>query len=386
MEGSSTSEPNIQDLFEKDRFPKKGWQILTLLLYSPLGLCLATVRLFILAQAYAALIILINLNCGRSVFTRVIGAVLGIVLYRENENGRDSSAKVIISNKVTCLDNIAIFLTSGAFSWDLPSPLAWVLGVLDTTDGRRPIFSKMKYQVDNFPEPMLLQPEEATTSGKVGLLKFAPWTAKFSDTMQPLVIEVWRPTALETSVDVLGSSLFFDVFWFFFTPFTVFKLKYLPVITRKANESDEDLLGRIQSTIACELGICATRHTAADKVSSCFIQCNILIFLIGSTYYPIRHTKQSQQFCVIGRTHSVDLTISNILEESVPFAAIQEPHRPQPVQPAAVPRPSSQPVVQSVSQGGQGKMISFVERKAKLIADARRKYIEKHGLVDAWAE
>ncbi|RZF36960.1 hypothetical protein LSTR_LSTR004648 [Laodelphax striatellus] len=402
MEGSSTSQPDISNLFEKDRFPKKTWQLVTLLLYSPLGLSLAIVRLFILVQAFVAFLILPDMTYARTVFLRAIGIVLGVVLHRENENERDNSAKVIISNKITCLDNIAIYLTSGAITWDLPSPLAWALGVLDTTDGRKPIVSKIKSKLENHTDSFLLQPEEATTSGRVGLLKFAPWSAKVSDTMQPLVIQVWRPRAMETSADVLGASTFFNVFWFLFTPFTVFKLKYLPAISREPNESDEDLLGRIQSSIASELCVSATKHTAADKAEYeklYLLECRRPVLVTGDPTALARPEIQRMVFQVaevlphvpmdviiydICRTHSIDLTISNILEGSIPFTPIPELRRAEPRQ-TPVPSRSSPPVVQSLSQG-QGQMISFMERKAKLIADARRKYIEKHGLVDAWAE
>ncbi|XP_075214709.1 lipid droplet-regulating VLDL assembly factor AUP1-like isoform X2 [Lycorma delicatula] len=386
------AEPDIKDLCDKNRFPKKGWQIFTLLLYSPVGLALAVVRVFIAIQALIAAIILPEMSLARSIILRMICGVLGIVVDEKNTSVRDRSTQVIVANHITQLDFLAAHLATGCITWDLPSPLAWALGIKYMGRGRYPDINKLRAHLEKSPSPIFLQPEEASTSGKVGLLKFSHWMAKISDNVQPVTIKTTRPSFGDVTCDVLGSSFISELFWFLFCPSTLFTLRYLPVIQKEADETEEKFTERVEQAIAADLGIPSTSYTAADKAEyekRYLIEYNqpVLITSSGQTALPCAELQQmaSQVKEVLphvpvnailqdlGRTHSVDLTISNILEGSVHFTPVQhqQPVRVDPV-PSSTVQMKNQPVLQSLSQG-QGKMISFMERKAKLIADARRR-------------
>lgn len=405
------TEPDIKDLCEKNRFPSKGWQILTLLLYSPVGLILAIVRVFIAVQAFVAVVILPEMSVVRSIILKTIFGVLGISLEEKNISARDKKAKVYVGNQITHLDFLAMHLATGCITWDLPSPLAWALGLKYMGDGRNPDVNRIRAHLENKISPIFLQPEGSCTNGKVGLLKFSPWMAKVSDKVQPVVIRTSRPSFADTACNVLGSSYISELFWFLFSPSTFFSLSYLPVIQKENEETDESFTERVEQAIAADLGISTTSHTTSDKADyekRYLIEYNqpVLVTSSGQSSFlcaelqrmasqvreVLPHVPDSAILQDLSRTRSVDLTISNILEGSVLYTPIQQqppPQQQQPLHPESIPsnavQTKNQPVLQSLSQG-QGKMISFMERKAKLIADARRRYIEKHGLVDAWAE
>ena len=46
----------------------------------------------------------------------------------------------------------------------------------------------------------------------------------------------------------------------------VFGYRYLPTVSREADETDEQMTDRIEQTIAAEMGITNTKYTAKDKV------------------------------------------------------------------------------------------------------------------------
>ncbi|KFM59414.1 Ancient ubiquitous protein 1, partial [Stegodyphus mimosarum] len=114
--------------------------------------------------------------------------------------------------------------------------------------------------------PLLIFPEGTTTNGKKGLLKFNLWPFLLSEAVQPIRIKVARPKLMQVAFSVVGSRWWSDLFWFLFVPYTVFRIRFLPVAEREDTESAEMLCSKVQKEIGKELGLEVTTFTSADKV------------------------------------------------------------------------------------------------------------------------
>ncbi|NWJ10154.1 AUP1 protein, partial [Crypturellus undulatus] len=64
---------------------------------------------------------------------------------------------------------------------------------------------------------------------------------------------------------VADSSWIAELLWTFFVPFTVYQVRWMPSVPRRAEELSEDFALRVQELLAMELGVVSTRLTAADK-------------------------------------------------------------------------------------------------------------------------
>ncbi|XP_046667057.1 lipid droplet-regulating VLDL assembly factor AUP1-like [Homalodisca vitripennis] len=554
--------PEIKDLFFKTRFVS-GWHLLGVVFYSPIGLVLALLRVFISLQAYllALLLLIPELSFIRGLVLRLIGLVLGIFVIEENPSQRDKSVKVLVANNVTVLDHIPVHLVTGCFSpsaWDV-WPLC--LKVFEGSQDKHTFSTNLRNHLSSCIAPLLLQPEETPTNGRVGLLRFSPWCATVAPTVQPVCLQPWRPLEITTStvsasftdlfmflfspslltqwfspwcatvaptvqpvclqpwrpleittsivsatfstdlfmflffptlitqfspwcatvaptvqpvclqpwrpLEITTSTvsasftdlfmfLFFptlithetkytvcmllrfspwcatvaptvqpvclqpwrpleittstvsatfstDLFWFLFSPVTVFRIRYLPVVKRQEEESDEDMADRIAQSIAKELGLVSTKFTAKDKheyKKRYVLELSRSSVTLGSQSAPrINYEMQRMASQVaevlpyvpydaiirdLSRTRSVDLTISNVLEGTVRFTPLP------PEQRASTSSSSRTQMSTTVSseascsfpRSAQDRMMTFVERKARLIEAARQRYMEKHGLVD----
>lgn len=407
------AKPELSELFEKNRFPTTGWQIFTAVLYSPFGIVLSVLRVFIALQACLAAAVLPELSLIRIFVLRVMCFILGIYVKEENPSERDKKAQIFIANHITRFDHIPVHIVTGCITpcmWQLPDSLSWTLGLKDfgISQGKDPFLTRLRLHQEKSKIPLLLFPEEATTTGKVGLLKFSPWCASVNNLVQPISLQVWRPFFVNIAVNVLGSSASADLFWLFFPLVTVYKIKYLPTIRREAEETDEQMTERIEQMVAAEMGIPSTKYTAKDMAEyekRYLIELNRPM-IVQTSNAPVRVSAELQRMAAqvsevlpyipqdaiirdLRRTRCVDLTISNILEGSVRYVPIpQEEQRTGSVASSGVMRPSgshtssSQDSAPSFPKSAQDRMLSFVERKTKLIEEARRRYMEKHGLID----
>uniref|UniRef100_A0A1B6G5A6 Lipid droplet-regulating VLDL assembly factor AUP1 n=1 Tax=Cuerna arida TaxID=1464854 RepID=A0A1B6G5A6_9HEMI len=394
--------PEIKDLFFKTRFVS-GWHLLGVVIYSPVGLVLALLRVFISLQAYllALLLLVPELSFIRGLVLRLIGLVLGIFVIEENPSQRDKSVKVLVANHVTVLDHIPVHLVTGCFSpsvWDV-WPLC--LKVFEGSQDKHTFGTNLRSHLSSCTAPLLLQPEETPTNGRVGLLRFSPWCATVAPTVQPVCLQPWRP--LEITTSTVSATFSTDLFWFLFSPVTVFRIRYLPVVKRQEGESDEDMADRIAQSIAKELGLVSTKFTAKDKLE---YKKRYLVELSRSS---ITHSSQSaprinyeiQRMASqvaevlpyvpydaiirdLSRTRSVDLTISNVLEGAVRFTPLPPEQRASTSSSNRTQMSSTVSSEASCSfpRSAQDRMMTFVERKARLIEAARQRYMEKHGLVD----
>lgn len=405
---------DLKDIFEKERFPKSNWQYISLIVYFPFGLILAILRFFIGLHACLVALLLSHTPFIRSVVLRMLCLVLGINIEQDNKQERDKSTRVIVSNCVTRFDYIAFHLTTDCLAhtkWDGIFPVSLAPGLQDfTQEGANNFVENLKSHLANNDRPVLLQPEE-TTSGKQCLLKFCTTPAEISDRVQPCAVIVERPLWANTATTVLGSSSSTDLFWFLFSPYTVFKLRYLNVMHRESEETNEAFTERMRSVIASALSLKTSSYNATDKAEyekRYLDELNRPVLVTSPYATPVRQPSpelmrmslQVQEVLPyvprdviirdLSRTRSVDLTISNILEGVVSYtpltvqqqaSASQQPQQSRTQQTTTSSASSPiRPTEVVFSKSSQDRMISFKERKAKMIEEARRRYIEKKGL------
>ncbi|KAK6622109.1 hypothetical protein RUM44_001916 [Polyplax serrata] len=411
----------VRELFLENRFPS-GWKQIPILIYLPVGLILATIRVFIGLQAILAASLLYKLSSIRSVVLRFMCVILGVIVVKENEEVEDESAKVIVSNHVSLLDHMAIHLLRNSFSIslsDLPSFFHHALNYMDVGNCQNQ--EALVRNVKNYlsaDATIDVQAEMGITSGQKGLLRFSVWPCKLSCLIQPVAIKIWRPPLTDISPSVINTSWSSDIFWFLFVPFTVFKIKYIPVIKQEENESPEDMCKRLEKAIADELNITPTNFTVNDKVElekRISSEMNFmkqpqarvpvdagLVEMASRVKEVLSDVPLAVIYKDLAKTRSVDLTITNFLEGLVKYTPERNPPAVQlpinivpekrksclneaagsigPTTGAAQASTSFDTSSKTFHKSAQERMISFQERKLRLIQSARQRYIEKHML------
>ncbi|KAJ9598525.1 hypothetical protein L9F63_010796 [Diploptera punctata] len=411
------SNVEVKTLFDENRYPS-GWKALFLILYTPVGLLLATIRFLFALHVLLAASLLPQLPAVKSVILRCMCVVLGLVVKQESITGRDENLKVLVANHISPCDHVAVHLVAGSVTpsaWDLPASLGWVLGMKDLglRQGKDSLVANIRSHFEKSTAPLLCFPEGTTTSGKVGLLKFSQWPFSLMDAIQPVTVKIWRPPIADVAASALATGIWGDIFWFLFVPFTVFSIKFLPSMAKEERESDSQIADRTAKVIASDLGIATTQHTASDKTEyekrylleqnqpiavrpTSSTELQRMARQVGEVLPYVPHNVIVRD---LARTRSVDVTIANILEGVVTYT-------PQPVESTPLPSTSSVPETVNIPststsapstsssttnlcldtsapsfpRSAQERMLSFNERKARLIESARQRYIEKHGL------
>ncbi|XP_048452245.1 lipid droplet-regulating VLDL assembly factor AUP1 isoform X4 [Rhincodon typus] len=372
----------------------------------------------------------------RRVIVRAMCTILGVIVLQRGSRHRDKNIKIYISNHITQFDhNILNFLTpchtplleghSGFVSWARGYlELGWL-------DNRTRLAEALKhYSCLDGARGLLLFPEDETTNGKVGLLKFSSWPFTIDSIVQPLVLTVKRPFV---SVNVVESSWVTELLWMFFIPFTVYQVRWLPSMSQMDEESEEDFTVRVQEHLATELGVLSTQHTKSDKVEylkrmkhmapQATVSANsqpsgtrARTFLPGLSISSLsaedvritgmaKQVKEVLPHIPLGvikmdlvNTKCVDTTITNLLEGRVQFtpeevsvspSSISLSNKPHlapcklvtPLKKTPKDAPTTKPVAKMrFEKSPVDRHQSLQERKEALYAYARRRYIEKHGL------
>ncbi|NWQ69051.1 AUP1 protein, partial [Neopipo cinnamomea] len=231
------------------------------------GLCLLVLRLFIGVHVLLVSCALPD-SVLRRFIVRVMCSVLGLLVRQNDPRLRGAGARVFVANHVTPFDhNIVSLLTScntpalnGA-----PGFICWSRGFMElgVMGSRAELVDSLKeYSSQRGNPPLLLFPEEAATNGRVGLLRFSSWPFSILDVVQPIALQVRRPLV---AVSVADSSWITELLWTFFVPFTIYQVRWMPSVPRRADEPSEDFALRVQELLAMELGVVSTRITAADR-------------------------------------------------------------------------------------------------------------------------
>uniref|UniRef100_A0A2S2PA69 Lipid droplet-regulating VLDL assembly factor AUP1 n=1 Tax=Schizaphis graminum TaxID=13262 RepID=A0A2S2PA69_SCHGA len=387
--------PNIEveNLVEKSRFPKTVNETLGIIAYFPFGLILVVLRVFIAINALLLTVILSNYPNIRRPLLKIMSGVLGLIVV-EKENSSFKNSRVLVSNYLSLFDHIALHLVTGCFTPTnlFSTPVALYFGLISTLTNDN-VTSEMtilkQFLVNNNKKSLLLFPEGASTNGKYALLKFSNVPALISDNLQPVVLTVTRPSFVNINLSVLGSKNITEIFWFFFVPFTKFEYKLLEVIQRSNDESNETLMSRVEKAISQELNISTSNITKNDKdeykkkyflelaekakkhnkhaILENFEEDPEILRMAAQVTDVLPYVPKNVIVANLKRTRCVDITITNILDGTIKFTPLPQSSK--------VPKTTSKKT--EPNNFGVG---SFMERKAKLIDEARQRYINKHGL------
>ncbi|NXH86107.1 AUP1 protein, partial [Edolisoma coerulescens] len=377
------------------------------------GLCLLVLRVFIGVHVFLVSCALPD-SVVRRFIVRVMCSVLGLLVRQSDPRLRGAGARVFIANHVTPFDhNVVSLLTScntPALS-GAPGFICWSRGFMElgVTGSRAELVDSLKeYSAHQGNPPLLLFPEEAATNGRAGLLRFSSWPFSILDVVQPVALQVRRPLV---AVSVADSSWITELLWTFFVPFTVYQVRWMPSVPRRADERSEDFALRVQELLAMELGVVSTRITAADRTEHMkrLRHTSRLPFAPGGgpgggvppsvprgAPEDVRVMAMAQQVKEVlphvplevirtdlVQTNCVDTTIANLLEGRVPFFPESQEAgdlpAPSTSQAAAasgiqgsVAAPSSKPATKQFAKSPVERHLSLQERKRALYDYARR--------------
>ncbi|XP_059489789.1 lipid droplet-regulating VLDL assembly factor AUP1-like [Neocloeon triangulifer] len=417
------STTNIKDLFDEARCPD-GWKFVPLLVYFPFGVMLATIRLFISLQMLLAASAFQNVAIVKKFILKMMCNILGVIIREDFTELRfkTQAAPILVTNQATPVDPLVFHVATGCTTVpnpEAPAALNWLIGAhnINISQGFQQL-TRILQECPSKQTSILLQPEGATTNGKVGLLKFQEGYLEGVKKVQPVAIQIWRPPTASVSPCVIGSPWWMEMLWILFVPCTVFCLRYLPAIVKSEKESTEEFTKRVQGVIATRLGVQATNFTLGDKKE---LEKRLVITPVRQQEHRVAQRNAELQRMVaqvrevlpyvpadvvrkdLFRTKSVDITISNILEGHISFVPVL-PSTPVKSPTAVAQKPADQPSSSSTSSvappttacGGESntlntaastfpksaeeRSMSFKERKTRLVENARRRYIEKHGL------
>ncbi|XP_050983387.1 lipid droplet-regulating VLDL assembly factor AUP1 isoform X2 [Labeo rohita] len=412
----------IEQMFDFQRLPNDRFILLLLLLYSPVGVCLMLLRIFIGVHVFLVSCALPD-SIVRRFIVRIMCSVLGLHVRQNSPRLRDKTARLYICNHVTHFDHNIINLLTSCNTPLLEGPvgfLCWARGFMELGQGvqsRTELTETLRrYCSSPAALPLLLFPEEDTTNGRTGLLKFSSWPFSVSETIQPVALLVKRPFI---AVNTPESSWLTELLWTFFVPFTVYHVRWLPPLSKEDGESHQEFASKVQELLATELGVISTQITKADKaehikrkrhtaaqtahsnlgarprtVAQGFLgtSAGAEDSRIACMAQQVKEVLPDVPLSVITRdlmhTNCVDTTITNLLESTDQFsseAAVGTPSAPAKQAASSTPAvtastPNLKPAAKSFGRTPTDRHMSLQDRKEALYEYARRRYIEKHGL------
>lgn len=373
----------IDKLINDDRFC--GENVLQFLLYMPFGMLLLVFRTFLALILWVASIILPNKSAVRQMLSSLACWTFGVFV--KLKGTRDPRCSVMVANYVSCLDSLAVSHVLGTISlrkWKVPPFFASTLGIRNAAQ-----FIRKQHFAECPSKPVLLQPEGGPTNGK-GLLKFTDWPFQLGNRVQPVAISVERlftHVVVHGAAEARGAFPWADALWYLWSPFTVYTVRLLPPLERH-DDDDIAFANTIRSSIADALQIEQTefkweqlsqgrrpvirrRQPAPPDVTRLAAQVKEVLPRV-----PLRDILRD-----LASTRSVDVTITNFLEGVTPYTPEPEtPPEPVPSTSQATPRYVIPVPTGVFPKSARERQLSFQEKKTQMIAEARKRYIEKHGL------
>uniref|UniRef100_A0A146MZT2 Lipid droplet-regulating VLDL assembly factor AUP1 n=1 Tax=Fundulus heteroclitus TaxID=8078 RepID=A0A146MZT2_FUNHE len=404
----------IEDMFDFRRFPKDAAVLLLLLIYSPVGICLMLMRIFIGVHVFLVSCAIPESFVRRFV-VRVMCSVLGMHVRQRNPRSRDKNTKLYVCNHVTEFDHNIINLLTPFNTPQLEGStgfMCWARGFMEihSASSQEAIEESLqRYCSTEGAPPLLVFPEEDTTNGRAGLLKFSSWPFSLTESIQPVALRVSRPLL---SLSTVESSWLIDLLWTFFAPCTVYHVSWLPPVSRQDDESTQEFANKVQELLAIELGLVSTKITKADKAehikrkrhsapqtttsaTSGSIGLGFMAPSLGSDDHRIAKMAQQVKDVLphvpiniitrdLAKTNCVDATITNLLESkeeasagatgTSTFGSSRISSFP------SGSSPTIKPAANTFGRSPIDRHLSLQERKEALYKYARRRYIEKHGL------
>ncbi|XP_067103246.1 lipid droplet-regulating VLDL assembly factor AUP1 isoform X1 [Osmerus mordax] len=397
----------IEHMFDFQRFPNDGLVRLLLLIYSPIGLCLMLIRIFIGVHVFLVSCALPD-SLIRRCIVRIMCSVLGMHVRQNNPRLRDKRVKLYICNHVTEFDHNIINLLTSCNTPMLDGSagfVCWARGFLELGPVPAPAQLQevlQRYSSSPGTPPLLLFPEEDTTNGRAGMLKFSLWPFSVTESLQPVALQVKRPFL---SLSIPESSWLTELLWTFFVPYTVYHVRWLPAVSRQEGETLQDFTNKVQQLLAAELSVASTQITKADKAEHIKRTRHVAPHINTSSASPIPRGAQVRGVDEAGlsrlalqvkdvlpdvplsvitsdlvQTNCVDATITNLLERTEDFSSGPTGSSAFTSSRSSSSASSPPPAVKCFGKSPVDRHMSLQERKEALYDFARRRYIEKHGL------
>ncbi|XP_045462015.1 lipid droplet-regulating VLDL assembly factor AUP1-like [Harmonia axyridis] len=406
----------VKHLLRRKRFNENEWNFICLLFYLPLGLILYLLRSVLTILVLLLGCILPDAPFSRNIINRITCLSFGITVTVENIEKREN-VDVYISNSLSLFDGLAVHQATKSIS-DGPKLIPLIsksLGIFEfgSPSNTETFKQNVLLLQSHEKSPLLFSPEGRVTNGKA-LISFESYPFSFANKVQPVCITIERPF-LDISLSSLGSSTLIDTFFYMFSPSTNYKLKFLDVLEKK-NLSNEEFAEIVRQNIAAGLKVEAVNYTAKDLIElekrllaeqkriqseqTLTNPANIPVVrrMARQVKEVLPHVPYEAIYSDLYRTRSVDNTITNILEGRVQFRPEMQSSQERRSQlpststfsssnsnTMSTPFPSSSSsslntAASSFSKSAHERTKSFHERKQQLIANARRRYIEKHNL------
>nr|CAI5849178.1 unnamed protein product [Callosobruchus analis] len=404
----------IKHLFKYSRFPDGDVGRILFFLYIPLGIIILLLRIIVLFCAMLLSYVIPETVPFRKFINKITCMALGIAVTVENPKAKENVG-VFVSNNLSVFDHVAVQNVTNAVMAN-ENALEQIVKFNNFDFGSLSELGRFKENVQKFivenKTPAFFAPEEKPTNGKC-LLKFKTYPFQLSTKVQPICIQIERPF-FNISVTVLGSSYTYDALFFMFSPITNYKIRFLDAVDRRClsdEEFAEDVRQKIGACLKAELvSYTASDVTEWEKRTLVEMQSSLQHRRTASTTArrPVRtlnprlqrmtmqirevlpHVPYNVIYNDLCHTESVDNTITNILEGRIQFtpesigassdtissSSTSKGHTVSPIDSQI----SSNTAAASFPKSAAERTRSFQERKMQLIANARRRYIEKHNL------
>lgn len=308
---------------------------------------------------------------------RLVLMLLGV--YVNIKKLPSSTASVIVSNHISVLDRLVLECTLPCVTLnvrDVPLLIRLIIGSLDLTPRQEapPPTTVAKSHLDSSTVPIYIHPEQIISNGQ-GVLKFASWAFSISSNVQPVAVDIQRYHILQPVLSHVFSSPLGDLFWVLCSPAHWVDIEYLPE-EQMSDKSPEERASHVQKLISEALEKPALSISCHDiaEYKKAIIKGQArndydLEALVRQVVNTLPNIPEGEIRADLTRTKDATQTIYNLVNTA-------------PNIPKKVPRAPSSGGSSGFPKDPNMRSSMLDVKKAELIADGRRKYIEKHGLPD----
>lgn len=402
----------INEYFDQYFYKTDNFSLVKLMLYTPIGLSLIVIRFLFLAILNLILIFSPSLK-NNSSFVQVICWFLGIIVKSDNFVTNTDSPRIYVSNHITCFDYLPLKSIINGSKYLEDTLMNRNVSTKHASQDLISTFFKKTLQYDAAKDtenlytdknefPFIFFPELMATNGKYGVLKFdsKPFDLNREE-MQvgvvPVAIQARRPI-FSLSLNWLGSNDLINILFMMFTPYTIYKVRFLPEQFLKENESSEQFASRVQKLIANGLDIVCSnldgenirqmwidyeknqreRQEQADMLQNAqnqrqethFADVSRVALQVKNVLPYVTYDK-IREHVILTSSNDIDTIITSILDSEC-----QEPSQ-QPIQ------MEPKKVTSEKSTAKKNTFQSFESRKFNLLNEARNRFLAKNPPVNA---